>query len=849
MYAIRLRGWITLLALVFVPPSWGGEPPKEAQPAKAHVDLYGDPLPKGAIVRLGSVRFRHPGAVWDVAFSPDGKILAASNDGVNMVILWERATGRKIREIFLGTQPGHTPHHLRFSADGKRLYACSWYREMKLYAWDVETGKDAKDIPPLPTGMRTLGYSPDVREILLLHGEAEVVRWDIDKGKEVGRYRKPGSRRLSIAVLVGERVLAPYFDGEAVGMWDVAQNKQLWSMKTTRGKDDNDPPMAFSADGKLFAVEAPPKAISVHESVTGKSVRQFKGDVGDIYYSLCISLDGRLVIGRNRDDTFRLWDLESGRERPRATAILNCVSGVFLAPDSKVFASGGLNHTHAVLLWDTATGKQIDFFPGHTGPVSWVSFSPDGRTAATCSWIRGDPVVRLWDAQTGQLLRLLDPGYAGGVTAVAFSPDGETLAASHWAHWKDEMKVRIWSVRTGRELHALKGHLRGRNCLCVAFSPNGKRLASGDDYYDSKGEHGGRLFIWDTKAGKLIREIHGTKGSIQQVLFTHDGRHILVAANGVQIYDAGSGQLIGKPFQAKTRVWRLALSADGRLLATADGLDGPVRLWELATRREIPLTGFNIKSHGIALTPDGRTLAACDSYGTVILFHWPSGETAGKLSGNPDAGTEVFFSPDGRRLATVGNYESTALIWDVANLVSRPLPAVAKPTEAELRLWWDELSKANPEEAYKAVWRFVAAPEQALAFLATCLRPAKPSKPVDVARLIDDLDSDQFQVRERASRELKKLGDTVEDALRKARRGNISVEQARRIDQLLATLDEPVFDPEQLRATRAVAILEQIGGPQARKILTGLTAGAEGEPLTLEAQAALDRLKKAEDRH
>jgi hypothetical protein len=178
----------------------------------------------------------------------------------------------------------------------------------------------------------------------------------------------------------------------------------------------------------------------------------------------------------------------------------------------------------------------------------------------------------------------------------------------------------------------------------------------------------------------------------------------------------------------------------------------------------------------------------------------------------------------------------------VANLVNRPLPAVAKPTGEDLRRWWDELSNANPDEAYKAVWRFVAAPEQTLPFLAASLPPAKPSKPVDVARLIDDLDSDQFQVRERASRELKKLGDTVEDALRKAKDSRPSVEQRLRIERLLAELGSPVPDPEQLRATRALAILEQIGGPEARKILARLATGAAGEPQTREAQAALERL-------
>jgi hypothetical protein len=159
-----------------------------------------------------------------------------------------------------------------------------------------------------------------------------------------------------------------------------------------------------------------------------------------------------------------------------------------------------------------------------------------------------------------------------------------------------------------------------------------------------------------------------------------------------------------------------------------------------------------------------------------------------------------------------------------------------------LKRWWTTLGDDSPAEAYKAIWRFAAAPEQTLPFLATSLQPVNPSNPVDVARLIDDLDSDQFSVREKASRELGQLGETVEDALRMARRGKISAEQARRIDQLLAQLAGPMLSSEQLRVTRAVAILEQIGGPQARKLLEELAGGAAGARLTQEAKASLARL-------
>ncbi|MBN9522887.1 hypothetical protein J0H58_30960, partial [bacterium] len=149
------------LVLVGLPtprPSLRDEPPT----AQAE-----GPLPPGAVARLGSARFRHPGGVHAVAFSPDGKLLAASSDDPNEVAVWDRATGRRLHRL---TVPdGFPPNRLCFSPDSRRLTVGLVHGRGGAFAvWDAATGEAVTDFPPPPEASRVLMFTPDAREAILL---------------------------------------------------------------------------------------------------------------------------------------------------------------------------------------------------------------------------------------------------------------------------------------------------------------------------------------------------------------------------------------------------------------------------------------------------------------------------------------------------------------------------------------------------------------------------------------------------------------------------------------------------------------------------------------------------------
>jgi WD40 repeat protein len=293
-----------------------------------------------------------------------------------------------------------------------------------------------------------------------------------------------------------------------------------------------------------------------------------------------------------------------------------------------------------------------------------VAFSPDGKTLASGSRVIrrfgevSPDTIKLWDAHSGQL-RATVRGYASSVTCLAYSPDGKTLASGGGDVQNPSTpgEIKLWDGRSGQERASLKGH--AGTVYCVVFSPDGKTLASGSEDNTIK--------LWDAATGQVRATLKGHDRSVHCVAFRPDGKTLASgsADDTIKLWDVATGQNIDTAKQQNT-VTSVAFSPDGKTLAS--GSYRAINLWDLQIRgveraaltlqKRAALEG----SGPLCFSPDGKILAA--GSGTIRLWDAPTGKERAALKGHERNVLSVAFSPDGRILASA-SADETIKVWSL----------------------------------------------------------------------------------------------------------------------------------------------------------------------------------------
>lgn len=475
----------------------------------------------------------HAGTFQNLAFSPDGKFLAAT-DG-QLVLCWHVAKGEQLWQAGSSARDS-----LAFTPDGRTLIAAPDHSSEVWHAWDAATGKPADGLK-LPEGYswaefavapdnRTLviaqypGEEPDggvrlwdLRAGKLLHtlnatlnvagkigpffpdgksfltNDGTLQRWELATGRPLLPDTDKMGHRFEVSRVVyspdGRRLASAAYD-RTIRLWDVAAAKPLHILRHEATSLASD--LAFTPDGKFLISGGDEGELYVWDTESGKEVRRIPlhdpklGEKKQSVWRLHVTPDGQtlIVLGYNPDDSIGLngilsrWDLTTGQRKNRTETPPSDGFYSGFSPDGRTLAS------HGELL-DTATGKVRVKLEGGPGYLPHYAFTSDGRYVAghrtrteqeAMRFTTKFEGIQIWESATGRARRLLPTDWVG---QLAFSPDGRYFVAA------DLEGLRLWEWTTGQVVLKHKAHEQIRGSYgnsfasCLSFAPDGRSLATG----------------------------------------------------------------------------------------------------------------------------------------------------------------------------------------------------------------------------------------------------------------------------------------------------------------------------------------------------------------------------------
>jgi WD40 repeat protein len=784
-----------------------------AEPHPAH-EASCEPLPTGALARLGTTRFRTGGRVFCLAYSPNGKLLAAGC-GDDPVHVWDAETGR---ELFQIKDPW--VYGLAFSPDGALLATAGSFQTVRL--WKTATGEPfGQPLMGHQSVIKTLAFSPD-GSLLASAGQDKTIRlWAMPDRNPLTTLAGHQDEINALAFAPDGKTLASGGADSTIRLWETPSGRPLHQVDSGCAVAA----LAFTRDCKLIS-GGDDNRIQLWDIGMARAMRKLQGHDRPVN-ALLPTPDGKALISGDQGRSLRLWNLDTGQELRQMPRQPGDADALALSPDGRTLAAGGTNN--AIRRWDLS-GKELPSGSGHRAGIASLVLAPDGKWLASGSTAGN---IRFWMPDTHQEMPALD--LAGEDAVLAGAPDGKTLAVVDG----NTPSVRLVDVST-RQVRARFSGPKDDPVFCGAFSPDGKLLAVGH-------ERSG-VQLWNVAAGTVARSLPHP-GAVQALAFAPDGSVVVSGgAEGMMIWNPATGTGI-IPAGKGSPVASLAFAPDGLTLAVGR-FDATIALYDMrpgeTQGKDLrSLEGHQSSVFSVAFSPDGRLLASAGHDRTVRLWEIASGQQISVWTGHRGPVSAVTFLPAGRALIS-GSADTSLLLWDVTGQSKDGHLALERIGSGDLEGLWLTLASNEPPRAYRALWTLIAGARDAVPLLEKQKRVALVD-PQHIEQLLRDLNNDRYSARERAYGELAKYGRWVEGVLDTALKKPASEEVRRRVEKLLSMIRQDsslTLAQERLRAHRLMMVLEQCGTPAARELLEKLSRMAAEADLRADAKASLARLQK-----
>ncbi|RIK84755.1 MAG: hypothetical protein DCC68_00240 [Planctomycetota bacterium] len=559
---------------------------------------------------------------------------------------------------------------------------------------------------------------------------------------------------------------------------DVAGLKEVAALGDNRFRHaDSLIHIAILPGGKRLLASAQDGAARLWDCETGKELQRFYNGQGG-YVWCCASLwGGKQVLTCGADKRVTRWDSESGKllhryEQQHSTFRLA------VAPGSERFAASG--DGNRTVLWDTKSGDRVRTLRGHSDSVYGAAIDDEGRFLVTCG---DDKTVRIWNLDDGQSRHKLTQ-HTGSVYTVAFAP-----ASTRFATCGDDHSVRAWDAESGEPLWTAS---LPETVYVVAWSPDGQRVAA---TCSDK-----RIYVLEANEGKEVLKIQVPHSYHWPVAFSPDGASLYSGGSGlVWRWDAATGkQLFPNPDDKPLvgEISNLAISPDGAT-AYMSGEDAQVHVWSVAQRKRVAVWPLEKTIASLDVSPDGKKLLAADD-ANVHVLDAATGTTLSTIKCGESL-TSAAFVDNARRVVTVGG-EQLAQLWDAAtgqqiialtghlrSIDHLAISAdgdriVTESDDGTVRVWGahsgKELSRiGTPNEdgtnamqlptflADNRSLAIVDNDKQLRVWLAPNIDKHEFLSAEDVRKLVADLSSDKYRVRQAATEALVRVAGSMREQI------------------------------------------------------------------------------------